>query len=206
MDLSTVLGIGQALAGGAGLLSAAEGNSATKQAKRNAQQQSEYAAEIADPNSAGFKNLAAADTQHAMNNYQQYLQQAINQNSLQKSMGRTPLFDPERGGENIYRALMLGGQDAYYQGQNNARSSLASAAGALGSATQSERGIGQDMTQRNLMPYAGAYQLAGGLGTALNGSQYGQQQQVSPDISWNGPRVSPQSYMPDPLYSQGVQG
>jgi hypothetical protein len=74
------------------------------------------AASMTDLNNPLYQQLYGQFKQQGQQNIAQNLQMMEGRNRTLSAMGRTPLFSPERGGEEVFRQMMMGNQDA----QNNA--------------------------------------------------------------------------------------
>lgn len=81
-----------------------------------------------DPNSQMYQNAFRQNKQGARNSIAEFLAEAGNQNRKLSSMGRTALFDPERGGEVQFRAMMKGYQDLDKQAHDQTLNQLSGAA------------------------------------------------------------------------------
>lgn len=88
------------------------------------QQAQQYAQALVDPNSQLLQQLSSEEEQQQRRSFLSGLQDLVNQNRRLQGMGRAPLFDPERGSENIYRAVQMGLTDAQMQGRQRARERL----------------------------------------------------------------------------------
>lgn len=65
-----------------------------------------------DTNNPLYQQIYGQQKAQATQNLAQGIQEISNQNRKLSSMGRVPLFDPERGGEQLFRGLTQGYQNA----------------------------------------------------------------------------------------------
>lgn len=110
-----------------------------------AAQQAKYSAAAANPNDPLYKNLYGQYQQQNNTNLAQVIAEAQRQNRGQQDMGRTPLFSQERGGENIFRALVQGQQIGAAQADTQTRAAL-TGAGNLGTQAAAQYGAATPMT------------------------------------------------------------
>lgn len=96
-----------------------------------AAQQAQYSRASANPDDPLYKRLYGQYQQQNNTNLAQVIAEAQRQNRGQQDMGRTPLFSQERGGENIFRALMQSQQQGAAQSDTATRAAL-TGAGNLG--------------------------------------------------------------------------
>lgn len=96
-------------------------------------QQQNIANAIYNPSNPLYQQLYGQQKQAIQQNTAATIGQASNQNRLLSSMGRTPLFSPERNGEESFRQAVMGQQGADVQAQNQTRSVLQAGEQALGS-------------------------------------------------------------------------
>lgn len=138
-----------------------------------------------DPNDPRFKALYNAERQSGQQDLARAIAEAQGQNRMATRMGRTPLFDPGRGGETIFRSLMQSQAQVGDQARQRARGVMGQGLEGLRSAYGAFGGLAgqQDLRQRrNLAMELGAY---GTIGDLLNS-----QKRNPGEIQWNGPRVS----------------
>lgn len=111
---------------------------------------------IGNTNNPQYQNIYNQQRQQGQDNLAQQIMQLSNANRKLSSLGRTPLFDPERGGEQLFRGMTQGYQDVQNQAANNARS-------ILGAQAQGQLNVGQ-LKNQTASNQAGIYgNLAGGL-------------------------------------------
>lgn len=72
----------------------------------------------ANPDSPAFQKLYTQNRQMGATNLAQTIAELQRQNRKAISMGRSPLLDQERGGESIFRNLILGQQDNEMNARN----------------------------------------------------------------------------------------
>lgn len=68
-------------------------------------------ASMADPSSAQYQRVYTQQRQMGQQNLAEAIAEMTRQNRKQAMLGRTPLFNPERGGEMRFRGLVQGYQD-----------------------------------------------------------------------------------------------
>lgn len=83
---------------------------------------------MSNMDSPQFQNIYRQQKDYGQQNLAAALMEASNQNRKLSMMGRTPLFDPERGGEQQFRGLMQGYQDVGNQASTNTHGILNNAA------------------------------------------------------------------------------
>jgi|SRR6185369_4778144 len=108
-----------------------------------------------DTNNPLYQQIYGQQKQQAQQNLSQGIQQLSAQNRKLSSMGRVPLFDPERGGEQLFRGLTQGYQTAGNMAANNTQNVLSGAGRTLGDAFGNYSSLAQ---QKNM----GQYQQAKG--------------------------------------------
>lgn len=72
-------------------------------------------AAMQDPNSAQFQNVYKQQQAFGQQNLADSIAEMVRQNRKQGRLGRTPLFNPERGGETLFRGVNKGYQDIQNQ-------------------------------------------------------------------------------------------
>lgn len=135
MDIMTLLSLGQALQGFRGGQKVAKPTYGEQTSMTRSQDINRLSQALGDPNDPLYKQFETQEMDAALSDYSQSLQSLINQNRRMRSMGRTPLFDEERGAEQIFRAGLLGRNAAGQQARDLARKRIAGAieAGKIGS-------------------------------------------------------------------------
>lgn len=147
------------------------------------QQQQISQALLQGPNNPLYQQMYGQYKQQGQNQMAQGIAELQAQNRLNTSMGRTPLFNQERGGEQIFRNLMQGYQNLGTQADQQTRGNLMQAGQATNAGLAGYNNIskyGQAANSAQLSGYNTIYNLLKGVG----GSQ-GQQT----------PNASPQNYM-----------
>lgn len=148
-----------------------------------------YQQALADPNSALMKSYASSNRDMLDRDFAASIQTLINQNRRQTLLGRQPLFDPERGDQQILRAQNLG----FEQNADRARQM----------ATQTLQGLA-----------SGSGSLASGYGNTVGNAQKRQTQQnyLLPNLATAGASIydalkrQPQQADPGALLSPRVAG
>jgi len=87
-----------------------------------------------DPNDPLFQQLYESERGNNMMDLSSAIAEMTRQNRKLSGMGRTPLFDPERGGEQVFRTLATGYTQAQDNARNRAREIIGAGQGALGRA------------------------------------------------------------------------
>lgn len=95
---------------------------------------------MTDINNPLYQQIYGQQQQQGQQNLAQSIQQLSMQNRKLSSMGRVPLFDPERGGEQLFRGLTSGYQDVQNQAATNTR-------GILGNSFANNLALGNQRTQ-----------------------------------------------------------
>lgn len=70
-----------------------------------------YANAATDINNPLYQQIYGQQKEQGQQNLAQQISELSNQNRKLSSMGRVPLFDPERGGEQLFRGITSGYQD-----------------------------------------------------------------------------------------------
>lgn len=164
-----------------GILQNLKGINSKNQSNISGQQQN-VAQAIYNPSNPLYQQLYGQQRQNIQQQGAAAIAQAGNQNRLLSSMGRTPLFSPERNGEEAFRQGVMNQQGADVEAQNQTRNILGGAEGALGQAMTgaNQRSASQYGTPN---PYTGGVmggfqggsnnQTSLGLGTIANMLQKG---------------------------------
>lgn len=169
-----------------GLISNFSGSSAPylQQQKQLAGQQNQISqALLQGPNNPLYQQMYGQYREQGANQLGQGIAQLQAQNRMNTSMGRTPLLNQERGGEQLFRNLMQGYQGLGTQADQQTRQNLAGAGAATNSALAgygNTTNYANSATSQNLAGYQGIYNL-------LRGTTQSQGQQT--------PNASPQNYM-----------
>jgi len=88
----------------------------------------DYSRMMVNPNDPTYQALVRQEEGDIRGRFAQALNQAVTENRRQQGLGRTPLFDAERGGEVRFRAMMQQQNDARTQAQQQALQRLGLAA------------------------------------------------------------------------------
>lgn len=83
-----------------------------------------YANAAVDTNNPLYQQVYGQQREQGQQNLAQQIQELSNQNRKLSSMGRVPLFDPERGGEQLFRGITQGYQGIQNQAANDSRGIL----------------------------------------------------------------------------------
>lgn len=101
-------------------------NYATNQ-KKYTQPQANIANAMLDQNNPLYQQTYGQERQAGQNNLADVINQLGMQNRKLSMLGRTPLFDPERGGETMFRGLTHGYEDIQGQARANTLQDLGNA-------------------------------------------------------------------------------
>lgn len=147
----------------ASLYSAYKGSQPTAAEQAQSQQlanEQYYQQQLADPNSTLMQGYTNANKDLLDRQFAGSINDLVNQNRRLTAMGRTPLFDPERGDQQILRAQNLGFQqnaDTARQQAGTTIQGLATGAGSLATGYGTTVANAQKrQTQQNLFPTAAA--------------------------------------------------
>lgn len=142
-----------------------------KQQDAMAARMAQISAAQTDTSNPLYKQLYGQYQDQNRQNMAQTIAEAQAQNRMAQGMGRTPLFSPERGGENIFRNLMQGYQGMNQQADQQTRQALEGAATTTGNASTVYGNINKPAAMSNLSPLMG-YQMAGNMAqNAFGGGQ-----------------------------------
>jgi hypothetical protein len=100
-----------------------------------------YAGQAADPNSPLMHAYTNANKSYLDSQYAGNINDLVNANRRETSLGRQPILDPERGAQTIYRAQQLGYQQNANTAQNEARTTLQNLSGTAGQGAQAVGGF-----------------------------------------------------------------
>lgn len=126
-------GAGNLLTALPGILSSFKGVN-TKNQSDISGQQAQVANAIYNPSNPLYQQLYGQQRQNIQQTGAAQIAQASNQNRMLSSMGRTPLFSPERNGQEAFRQSVMNQQGADVAAQNQTRGILSSAMGGLNTA------------------------------------------------------------------------
>lgn len=180
MDLLPLLlsGIGQAKS-----FSASQNGVNTGQQTKINKRITEIAGAMANPSSPMFQSNYQQNRQMGQASIADAIAEIQRQNRKAVSMGRTPLLDQERGGESVFRNLILGQQDQEMSARDATLRQLQGAAGAYNPAFQNSGAVAGQNYYNNLASGYG-YQSLGPAIKNLFGLNQPEQ------INWNTPRVN----------------
>lgn len=166
-----------------------------KQQQQIAARQNQLSQAMTDTNNPLYQQLYGQYKQQNQANMASTIAEAQGQNRMNAAMGRTPLFNNERGSENIFRNIVQQGQNSGVQADTQTRQALGQAmvggASALGG-YNSVSPYAQSANAQQLSGYQGISNLLRGMtGGYQSPYQQPQQQGYNPGaISWNQPRGS----------------
>lgn len=103
------------------------------QKKQLAGRMAQISAAQTDTSNPLYKQLYGQYQDQNRQSMAQTIAEAQAQNRMANRNGRTPLFDPSRGGETLFRSLMQGYQGQNQQADQQTRQALAGALGGTGS-------------------------------------------------------------------------
>lgn len=165
-------------------------------------------AALADTSNPLYKKLYGQYQDQNRQNIAQSIAELQGQNRMASSMGRTPLLDPNRGGETIFRNLMQGYQNSGTQSDAQTRAALQGAlsgANTTGNFYGAINGQAAKAGTAQLQGYQGIANILGQI-TGQNASPYAPQNTTAnpnyPSISG---QIPTSNYMPN-AYGQLQQG
>lgn len=120
-----------------------------------------------DQNNPVFQQIYGQEKGAAQQDLAAVIAEAVRQNRKQATLGRTPLFDPERGGETQFRALTQGYADVQEKARNRARDIIGVAQQGLGRAYDAQNSLSQAKLQNKAMKSSGFNTIAGILPSLL---------------------------------------
>lgn len=178
-----------------------------KQKNLAAGQMAQISSALTDTSNPLYKQLYGQYQDQNRQNMAQVISEAQGQNRMNTAMGRTPLFDPSRGGETMFRSLMSGYQDLGTHSDQQTRQALAGALGSNGSTLNAYNTAGQGAARANtaqLSGYQGLSDILKNLGTNNNASPNPSQYSAYPNSQFLQPGyVTPNSI---PFGSSGWGG
>lgn len=168
-----------------------------KQQEQLAGQQAQYAQALANPQSPLYQQTFNKYQDQNKASLAEVITQAQAKNRLASKTGRTPLFSQDRGGEQLFRAMMQQYQGMGAQSDTQARGALKDAAG-VGQQAQNQYGYITPNTvaanKQQLIGYGGIRDL---LNSQMQSGNNGYLQDGAPmqqgNITWNTPRRDPNS-------------
>lgn len=86
---------------------------------------------MTDTNNPMYQNIYSQQKQQGQTNLAESIAEMVRQNRKQTQLGRTPLFNAERGGETLFRGVNKGYQDVQNQAADNTQGILGNAANNL---------------------------------------------------------------------------
>lgn len=102
-----------------------------------------------NPNNPTYQAIYNNENQSAKQDLSSAIAEMSNQNRKLSMLGRTPLFSPERGGEQMFRQTIQGYQGAQDQARQRARQIIGAGQGALNMNFQNQNNLAQQTTQNN---------------------------------------------------------
>lgn len=168
-----------------------------QQQQQIAQRQNQLSQALTDNNNPLYQQIYGQYKQQNQANLADVIAQAQGQNRMNASMGRVPLFNDERGSENIFRQLATQAQNGGVQADQQARQALTQAMGGNQMA-QSQYGAITPTTARANTAQLSGYQgiqnimqnMTGGYQSPYQQPQQQQQSYNPGPIMWNQPRGS----------------
>lgn len=146
-----------------GILQSFKGINSKNQSNISGQQQ-QVANATYNPSNPLYQQLYGQERQNIQQTGAAQIAQAGNQNRLLSSMGRTPLFSPERNGQEAFRQSVMSQQGADLEAQNATR-------GILGGAQSGLTAAMTGANQRSAAQYGTPNQFTGGVqGGYMGGS------------------------------------
>lgn len=147
-----------------------------------AAQQKNLADALTNNNNPMYQQLFGQYKEQGQQDLASTIAEAQRQNRAGSNLGRTPLLDPERGGEQLFRSLMQGQAGLSQQADSSARQAIT---GAMGGGTQALQAYG------NVTPFsksASSQDLAGyqGIGDLLKQFASSNKTGYQPSSGWGG--------------------
>lgn len=181
-----------------------------KQQKQLADQQAQISQALTQgPSNPLYQQMYGQYKQQGQNQLGQGIAELQAQNRLNTNMGRTPLFNQERGGEQMFRNLMQGYQSVGTQADQQTRGNLMNASQAtnagLGAYGNTSR-FAQNANSEQLTGYNTIYNLLNGSYKSPSQNTGQMQTPMQPN---NGQQMSgamPQNYMQQMMQPQGQSG
>lgn len=121
-----------------------------------------------NPDSAIYQKLYQQNREAGNQDLAATIAELSRQNRKQLSMGRSPLLNQERGGESVFRNLMLGQQDVGNQARTSTLNQLRGAQNSLQNVNENYGNIA-DEEYNNKLKKVGAYYTAGDTLKGLRG-------------------------------------
>jgi hypothetical protein len=146
---------------------------AEKQQRGLSQEIANLARARMDPNDPRYLALYNQERQSGQQDLARVIAEAQGQNRMATRLGRTPLFDPGRGGETQFRSLMQSYGGVQDNARQRARGIMGEGQAGLGQAYSAAQGLAtqQDLRQRrNLAMELGGYDT---IGRFMGGGQGG---------------------------------
>lgn len=164
-----------------------------KQQQQIAARQNQLSQAMTDTTNPLYQQLYGQYKQQNNANMASNIAEIQGQNRMNAAMGRVPLLNNERGSENIFRNIVMQGQGAGLQADQQTRQALSQAMGGNQAAQQQYSTIspyGQAANAQQLSGFQGISNLLRGMtGGQQQQSQYQPQYNPGP-ITWNQPRGS----------------
>lgn len=154
------------------------------------------------PNNPLYQQLYGQYEQQNQRNLASTVSEAQAQNRMNSNLGRTPLFNQERGSENIFRTLTQGMQNSGVQADQQTRAALSQAGGQTLGGLQGYNSLTNSTANANKAQnfgYQGIYDL-------LRGNQQNQGQNVSGQSQNAMPQANYAQQMMQPQVSTGSMG
>lgn len=136
-----------------------------KPQKRTADQMQNLANAQFNMDSPVFQRLYGQNRDAAQQDIASTIAEISRQNRKQVSMGRNPLLSQERGGEQIFRNLIMGQQDAGNQARTNTFGQLKSAQNSLANVYDAQNDLTDESYDNKLRKVGSFYSI----GDALKG-------------------------------------
>lgn len=130
-----------------------------KDKKALAQKMSQLADAQGDTNNPLYKQIYGQYQDQNRQNLAQTIAEAQGQNRMNTANGRTPLFDPSRGGEQLFRGLIQGQQAGAAQSAQQAQAALQERMTGYGNAYATTNNAGQGAGRGNAQNMHGYTQL-----------------------------------------------
>lgn len=159
----------------------------TKKIKKTSGEMENLARAQYDTNSPLYQQIYEQQKGAGQQDLASTIAELSRQNRKLQTMGRTPLLDQERGGESIFRNLILGQEDVGNRARENTFERLRAGQNSMSGVYNTQNNIA-DQDYDNNLKKVGAYYSIGDALKGLFGLQG--QEQPQEEIIWNSARRS----------------
>lgn len=129
--------------------------------KRSSAQLENLSDAMVNPNNATYQGLYQSNRGSQQQDLASTIAEISRQNRKLVSMGRTPLLDQERGGETVFRNLIMGNQQAGSNARAETQNQLRNALAGQGANFQAQKDLSESGYGNRLLKANAAYGLGG---------------------------------------------